>query len=127
MSSLSALVARAGEQCILPVKSDRSDAALDHVGIDLNAAVVEEARKSVPARERVADCLGEFGLLADQGELGAEPGFEVFNDRPAPGLARGTSLVDAAAANLPFDGIEGPQYVPEPRWRLVTPPAVASL
>ena len=76
------------------------DAALDHVGIDLNAAVVEEARKAVPARERVADCLGQFGLLADQGELGGEPGFEVFNDRPAPGLARGTSLVDAAAGDL---------------------------
>src|ERR1700722_4307098 len=40
----------AGEQRILSVQRDRSDAALHHVGIDLDAAVIKEAGKSVPTR-----------------------------------------------------------------------------
>ena len=74
----------AGEQRILSVQRDRSDAALDDVGVDLDAAVVEEAGEPVPAREGIADRLGELGLLADQGELGAQPGLEFVDDRPAP-------------------------------------------
>ena len=50
-----------GEQRILSVQRDRSDAALHHVRIDLDAAVVEEAREAIPARQRITDRLGEFG------------------------------------------------------------------
>ena len=96
----------AGEERILPIQCDGPDAALDDIGIDLDAAVVEEAGETVPARERIADCLGELGLLADQGELGAQPGFQVINDRPAPVLADGAPLVGAAATDFLLDGIE---------------------
>jgi hypothetical protein len=37
----------AGEQRIFAVQRDRSDAALHHVGIDLDAAVIKEAAKPV--------------------------------------------------------------------------------
>ena len=45
-----------------------ADAALH---IDLDAAVVEEAGETSPARQRTADCLGEFGLLTDPSGLGS--------------------------------------------------------
>ena len=66
----------AGEESVLAVEGDGADGAFDDVGVDLDAAVVEEAGEAFPARERVADRLGELGLLADQGELVAQPGFE---------------------------------------------------
>ena len=66
---------RPGEQRILSVQRDGSNAALHHIGINLDEAVVEEAGEAVPALLRIADRLGELGLLADQGELGAQPGF----------------------------------------------------
>ena len=39
-------------------------------------AVVEEAGEALPARERIADRLGELALLADQTELLAQPWLE---------------------------------------------------
>ena len=33
----------AGEQCILSIEGERTDGAFDDVGIDLDAAVIEEA------------------------------------------------------------------------------------
>ena len=66
----------AGEEGVLAVEGDSADRALDDVAVDLDAAVVEEAGESFPARERVADRLGELGLLADQAELLAQPRLE---------------------------------------------------
>lgn len=54
---------------------DRTDRALDGFAVD--AAVVKEAREAFPARERVADRLGELCLLADQAELFVKPGFRM--------------------------------------------------
>src|SRR5690606_32671310 len=62
------------EEHILPVECDRTDRALDGVGIDPDAAIVEEAGEPFPARERVADRLGELGLLADQAKLSRSQG-----------------------------------------------------
>ena len=92
-----------GEECILPVQRDWADAALHHIGIDLDAAVVEEAGETIPARQRIADCLGELALLTDQSELGAQPGLKVINDRSAPVLAHSPALVGAAATDFLFD------------------------
>ncbi|ESY17766.1 hypothetical protein X749_30655 [Mesorhizobium sp. LNJC391B00] len=49
---------------VLPIERDRTNGALDCIGVDLDAAVVEEAGQAFPARERIADCLGELGRLA---------------------------------------------------------------
>ena len=72
------------EECVFTVQGDRSDRAFYDVGVDLDAAVVEEAGQTLPTRERIADRFSEFRLLTDQSELGAQPGFEFVDDRPAP-------------------------------------------
>jgi hypothetical protein len=61
----------AGEERVFPIEGDWPDRAFHHVGVDLDAAVIEEAAKSSPAGERVADCFGELALLADQGGVGS--------------------------------------------------------
>jgi hypothetical protein len=97
----------AGEQRVLAIESDGTDCALDHVAVDLDAAVVEEAGQSRPARQRIADRFGELGLLADQVELGAQPELERVEDWPALGLAQGAALVGpAAATRLGLDRIQ---------------------
>jgi hypothetical protein len=101
-----AAAVRASEQGVLAVERDWADSALDDVGIDLDAAVGNEARQPVPTRQRISDGLREFGLLANQTELGAQPGFELVGDRPALLLADGATLVGGAAADLGFDDVE---------------------
>lgn len=96
----------AGEESILPVQRDGTDRTLDDIGVDLDATVIEEACEAFPARERVADRFRELGLLADQRELGAQPGFEAIDDRPAPVLADGAPFLGAAAADVILDGVE---------------------
>ena len=83
-----------------------TDAALDDVIVDLDAAVVEEQAQPLPARERVADRRGELGLLADELELGAQPGFESFDQRLAALLADRTPLLGGTATDLGLDPIE---------------------
>jgi hypothetical protein len=87
----------AGEQGIFSGQRKGTDASLDDVVVDLDAAVVEEQAQSLPARERVADRRGELRLLADELELAAQPGFEVFDQRPAALLADRTPLLGGTA------------------------------
>lgn len=97
---------RTCEQRILSVERDRADKSLDGVVVELDAAVVDEARQPLPARQRVSDSFCELGLLTDQSEPGAEPGFELVDHRSALLLADGATLVGAAATDLAFDRIE---------------------
>ena len=107
----------AGEERVLAVERDRADGAFDHVAVDLDAAVVEEAGQAFPARERVADRLGELGLLADQSELLAQPGFEAGDDRAAPFLAHGAAFVGRSAADVVLDPVELGDPFAASRWR----------
>src|SRR3954453_5819041 len=50
---------RTGEECVFSVESDRAHAALDGIGVDLDAAVLEEAQQPVPLIEAIADGLGD--------------------------------------------------------------------
>src|SRR5678815_4024555 len=90
----------AGEERILTIEGDGADGAFDDVGVDLDAAMVEESGEPFPSRERVADRLGELGLLADQAEFVAQPRFERRDDRPALLPAGRSSAVGAEAADL---------------------------
>jgi hypothetical protein len=78
-----------GEERVLAVESDRANGTFVGVGVDLDAAVVEESRRALPARQRVADRLGELGLLADQRQPFAQPRFEIGERRSAPVMAGG--------------------------------------
>jgi hypothetical protein len=90
----------------LPVERDRTDGALDCIGVDLDAAVVEEAGQTFPAREGVADRLGELGLLADQTELLAQPGFEIGDGSAAIFLTHCAALVGRPATDGILDPVE---------------------
>jgi hypothetical protein len=52
-----AATVRTGEQGVLAIERDRADGAFDDIGIDLDAAVVDEARQPLPARQYVSDSL----------------------------------------------------------------------
>ena len=56
--------------------------------------------------ERVADRRGELGLLADELELGAQPGFEGFDQRPTALLADRTTFVGGTATDVLLDPVE---------------------
>ena len=59
----------AGEQRILPIERDGADRSFDGIVVDLDAPVLDEAGQTFPARQGVADRLGELALLADQAEF----------------------------------------------------------
>jgi hypothetical protein len=66
-----------------PIERHRTDGAFDGVVVELDATIIDEARQALPARQRVADGVGEPALLADQGELCAQLALEGFRQRPA--------------------------------------------
>ena len=80
------------EESVFSIERNGADRALDDIGVDLDTSVVDEARQSVPARERVADRLGQLGLLADQRELFSQPGLERVEDGARFFLSRITTL-----------------------------------
>jgi hypothetical protein len=54
-----------GEECVLAIEHDGADAALDNVGVELDAAIVQEAGKPVPVVEAVTDLVGDLCLDGD--------------------------------------------------------------
>jgi hypothetical protein len=97
---------RAGEECIFAIESERADGTLDRIGIDLDTSVFEEEAEPGPAREGIADRLGELGFLADERELFAEPWLERLDERSGAFLTDGAALVGRAAMDLGLDPIE---------------------
>ena len=57
------------EERIFPFEDDRTDGAFEGAVVELDTAVIKEARQSLPARERIADGVGEPALLTDQTKL----------------------------------------------------------
>ena len=96
----------AGEEMIFAPERDRTDRALNYIGVDLDAAVVEEAGKTFPARECVADRPGDGRLAGDGGKLGFEPETQVVDERFCAPLPRLAAFIGGKAANVGFDGIE---------------------
>src|SRR5258708_32650838 len=97
----------AGEECILPIEGERTDGALDGVGVDLDAPVLEEEAEAGPAGEGVADGLGRLDLLAEERELLAQPRLQRLDQRPRALLTGGTTLLGRAASDLSLDPVEG--------------------
>lgn len=94
------------EERVLAIEGDRADGALDHVGVQLDASVVEEPGQADPSRQGVADGFGQLALLADEGELFPEPGFECRDEGSASRLALGLSFFGIAAVYLALDPVE---------------------
>ncbi len=62
-------VVGACEERIFPVEDDRTDGAFDGAVVELDTAVIKEARQPLLVRERIADGVGELALLTDQTKL----------------------------------------------------------
>ena len=87
----------AGEQCVFAIGRERADRTLDGVGVDLDAAVVEEPAEPVPAIQGIADRLGELALAAGAGEAGLQEPAQARDQGSAALLPYGMALVGGAA------------------------------
>ena len=63
----------AGEEMILATECNRPDRPFNRVGIEFDAAIMQEARQSVPARECVADRFGNRAAAWYKRKLLFEP------------------------------------------------------
>lgn len=95
-----------GEQGILAIERERTNGALDDVGIDLDPSIVDEATEPIPPRQGIADRLGDGALLRDHAELRFEPGFQIIDDRLGALPPGGATLIGGSAANLGLDRVE---------------------
>ena len=96
---------RPGEEGVLAGQGDGSDGALDGVGIELDAAVVEEPDEAVPELERVADGLGKAGAAWQSGLLRLQPGAQSLDEGSGAGVARGAAALGVEAADLGLHGV----------------------
>src|SRR4051794_39383133 len=96
----------AGEERVFAIENNRTDSALDGIGIKLDAAVFEEAGQSIPVVQAVSDLVGDRRLGGDAGKLKLEPAPEPLHQWLAFVLAYRATLVGAHAADRLLDGIE---------------------
>src|SRR4029077_4874320 len=94
------------EQCVLAIERDGTDRSFDSVVVEFDAAIVDEAGQAFPARQGIANGVGELALLADQGQFCAQPQLKGIDQRPAFLLADVVALVGAAATDVFLDGVE---------------------
>jgi len=64
---------RACEEMILSSERNRTDGALNRIGIELDPSVVQETRQAIPARQRIADRIAEPAAARHAAELLLEP------------------------------------------------------
>ena len=103
--SMSAAVA-AREEMILSSKSNRPDCSFNWVRIKLDAAIVQEARQTIPARERVADRFGERAATGYKRKLRFEPEPHGIDNGLGPIAARREAVCWRLTANFGLDGTE---------------------
>lgn len=82
----------ASEQGVLAIEGERPNRALDGVVVEIDPAIVEEADKTVSARERVADRLAETALGTDLPTACFKEPVELVDDRTAALVARIAAL-----------------------------------
>jgi len=97
----------ASEERIFSIQNNRADASLDNVGIELDAAVIEEASEPVPVVQGIADVFGDRRFAGDMCELLFEPGFERQHQRFALFLPHCAAVAGAAAPDRFLDRIKG--------------------
>jgi hypothetical protein len=96
----------AGEECVLARKNLRAHRAFDDVGVEIDAAVIEEAGQALPVLERITDGLRDRSLGRDAAELSLEEAFERFAMWRGLLAAYGDSLLGVLASDGLFDPIE---------------------
>ncbi len=71
----------AGEQMVIAPERHGPDGALDGVGVELDAAIVEEAAERRPACQGIADGLGQPTARRNQAQLVLQPGLYGLDER----------------------------------------------
>ena len=94
------------EERVLAIENDRADAALDNVGVEFDASVVEEADEPFPMVQTITKFVGDPGLARDARQLMLEPGPERHDERFAVLLAHAATLVGACAPDRLLDRVE---------------------
>src|SRR5450756_668637 len=97
---------RTREQSVFAVERDWADGALDGVVVEFDAAIVDEPRQPFPARQGIADGIGELALLTDQTKFCPQPRLKRVNQRMGFLLPDNAALVGAAATDVFLDGID---------------------
>src|SRR3954453_837037 len=98
---------RPTEEVILPAQDWDAHGALGGIVAHLEAAIAEIADQRFPSRERVADCLGQFGLAADLTERGVEEDLQVVQQWRRMLSPHGSAAVRGASADAALDGEQG--------------------
>src|SRR5262245_47495913 len=96
----------AGEERVFAIEHDGTDASFDDVGVEFDAAIIEEPRQPFPMMQCVADGLCGFGFARKTRELVFEPGLELEYQRLASFLTDCTALLGASPADRLLDQIE---------------------
>ena len=81
--------------------------AMGRMARSTDPPAVEISGQARPARERVADRLGDGRFAGDGGELGPEPRLHRIEDRLGLGLADGLPCGRREAPDIALDGVEG--------------------
>jgi len=82
------------------------DRALHHVGVHLDAAVVEEGDQARPVPQRVAHRLGQIRRARDAIDMLPQPDMQRVHDRPTSLLPDPLPMIGGMAADLSFDRVE---------------------
>ena len=94
------------EQGVFAVEGKRADGTLDGVVVEIDPAIIEEAREAIPAFEGIADRFAELGFGADLTAAGFEELVKVINDGAAALVADMATITCGETADLVFDGVE---------------------
>jgi hypothetical protein len=78
----------------------------DGIGVHFETAIAEEAAEIGPARQGIADGLGQIASAGDELELLLEPSLEVVHQGARALLADALPNVGGTAAQVGFDGIK---------------------
>ena len=85
---------------------DRTDGTFDGIGIELDAAILEEAAKGRPTSERIADRFGKLAALRDTRQLRLQPLPQRDDQGTCFGLANGNPLCGWLSPDRLIDGID---------------------
>jgi len=91
---------------IFSAECNRTDCPFNWVGVEVDAAIVQEARQTVPARERVADCFGDRAAAWYKRKLLFEPDPHCLDDGLGAIAASCEPVRRRLTANVGFNSIK---------------------
>jgi len=83
---------RPGEQMVFSSQSHRPDGAFHRIGVEFDAAIIQEPAERRPARERIADGLGQPAARRNPVQLALQSGLHGVDQRPRSDVARALAL-----------------------------------